>query len=51
MLDAGKKATDAVENGLKDQGTAFREASGSDLFKEFDQLARELKLTDCATPA
>ena len=50
MLDAGKRATDAVEKGLKDQGTAFREASGSDLFKEFDQLARDLKLTDCATP-
>ena len=51
MLEAGKKATDTVEKGLKDQGTAFRQASGSDLFKEFDKLARELKLTDCATPS
>lgn len=49
MLEAGKTATDAVEKGLEDQGTAFREASGSnDLFKEFDKQARDLKLTDCA---
>jgi hypothetical protein len=48
MLDAGKKATDTVEEGLEEQGTAFRQAQGPDLFKEFDEKAKELKLTDCA---
>ena len=51
MLTAGKRATDAVEDGLEKQGTAFRQGqAGSDLFKEFDDLARELNLNDCATP-
>ena len=51
MLAAGDKATDTVEEGLKKQGTAFRQGeAGSELFKEFDELARELNLKDCATP-
>ena len=51
MLAAGDKATDTVEEGLKKQGTAFRQGeAGSELFKEFDDLARELNLKDCATP-
>jgi hypothetical protein len=48
MLAAGKKATDTVEDGLEEQGTAFRQAQGPDLFKEFDDMAKDLKLTDCA---
>jgi hypothetical protein len=53
MLAAGKKALDAAEDGFK-QGTSttLRENAGSDLYKEmneeFNKLARELKLTDCA---
>jgi hypothetical protein len=48
MLDAGKKATDTVENGLKKQGAAYLQAKGPDPFKDFNTLAKELKLTDCA---
>jgi len=51
MLAAGKRATDTVEKGLKEQGTAFRQAQGDDLFKEFDDKAKKLKLTDCAGPS
>ena len=51
MLSAGKRATDAVEDGLEKQGTAFRQGqAGTELFKVFDDLARELNLNDCATP-
>jgi hypothetical protein len=49
MLESGKKATDTVEDGLKKQGAAFLAAKGPDPFKEFDETARELKLTDCAS--
>lgn len=49
MLDAGDKATDTVEDGLKKQGAAFLAAKGPDPFKEFDETARDLKLTDCAS--
>jgi hypothetical protein len=48
MLSAGKKATDTVESGLKKQGAAYLQAKGADPFKDFDSLARDLKLTDCA---
>lgn len=51
MLAAGDRATDTVEEGLEKQGTAFRQAEGPDLFQEFDDLAKELELTDCATPS
>ncbi|MNC97398.1 hypothetical protein D3C83_150450 [compost metagenome] len=49
MLESGDKATDTVEDGLKKQGAAFLAAKGPDPFKEFDETARELKLTDCAS--
>lgn len=49
MLESGDKATDTVENGLKEQGAAFLSAKGPDPFKAFDDAARDLKLTDCAS--
>jgi ribosomal protein S16 len=48
MLSAGKKATDTVETGLKKQGAAYLSAKGPDPFKDFNDLAKQLKLTDCA---
>jgi hypothetical protein len=48
MLSVGKQATDTVEDELKRQGTATG-PSKSELFKEFDQLARDLGLADCTT--
>jgi hypothetical protein len=48
MLDAGTKATDSVESGLKKQGAAYLSAKGPDPFKNFNDLAKDLKLTDCA---
>jgi hypothetical protein len=47
MLSVGKQATDTVEDDLKRQGTAIGQASKSELFKEFDQLALDLGLPDC----
>lgn len=49
MLESGDKATDTIEDGLKKQGAAFLSAKGDDPFKEFDETARDLKLTDCAS--
>jgi hypothetical protein len=51
MLAVGKKATDSVEAGLKNQGVAYLGASGPNPFKEFDATARKLKLTDCTSTA
>jgi len=48
MLAEGKKATDAVEQGLKKQGAAYLSAKGADPFKDFNSMAKDLKLTDCA---
>jgi hypothetical protein len=48
MLDAGKKAADMLEEGLKKEGLNFQGGGTPDLLKEFDRLARELKLDDCA---
>ena len=48
MLAAGNKATDTVESGLKNQGAAYLSAKGPDPFKDFNSMARDLKLTDCA---
>ena len=48
MLAAGKKATDTVEGGLKKQGAAFLTSKAPDPFKDFNAMARDLKLTDCA---
>jgi hypothetical protein len=48
MLAAGKQATDTVENGLKKQGAAYLSAKGPDPFKSFNDMAKDLKLTDCA---
>lgn len=49
MLDAGKKAADMLEEGLKKQGLNFQGGGTPDLLKQFDKLARELKLDDCAS--
>jgi len=49
MLDVGEKAADIVEDGLKKQGLAFQGGGSPELLKEFDRLARELKLDDCAS--
>lgn len=49
MLESGKKATDSVEEGLKKQGSAYLSAKGPDPFDEFDNTARDLKMTDCAS--
>ena len=49
MLDAGKKAADTLEEGLKKQGLNFQGAGTPELLKQFDSLARELKLNDCAS--
>jgi hypothetical protein len=51
MLAAGKKATDSVETGLKKQGAAYLSAKGPDPFKDFNDLAKSLKLSDCAGPS
>jgi hypothetical protein len=49
MLAAGKRATDAVAKGLKDQGPTYLATKGTDPFKEFDETAAELRLTSCVT--
>ena len=49
MLDVGKKAADMLEDGLKKEGLSFQGAGTPELLKEFDRLARELKLNDCAS--
>ena len=49
MLDVGEKAADILEDGLKKQGLAFNGGGTPELLKEFDKLARELKLDDCAS--
>jgi hypothetical protein len=49
MLDVGTKAADILEEGLKKQGLAFPGGGTPELLKEFDTLARELKLNDCAS--
>jgi hypothetical protein len=49
MLDAGKKAADILEEGLKKEGLNFQGGGTPELLKEFDKLARELKLNDCAS--
>jgi hypothetical protein len=49
MLDAGNKAADMLEKGLKKEGLNFQGAGTPELLKEFDKLARELKLDDCAS--
>jgi hypothetical protein len=50
MLDVAEKAADIVEDGLKKQGLAFQGGGSPELLKEFDKLARELNLNDCASP-
>jgi hypothetical protein len=49
MLDVGEKAADILEDGLKKQGLNFPGGGTPELLKEFDNLARELKLNDCAS--
>jgi hypothetical protein len=47
MLSAGRRATTALEQGLRDQRTAYLFAQGTNTFKEFDEAVRKLKLTEC----
>ena len=49
MLDAGEKAADMLEEGLKKQGLNFQGGGTPELLKQFDSIARDLKLTDCAS--
>ena len=49
MLDVGKKAADELEAGLKKEGLNFQGGGTPELLKEFDRLAKELKLDDCAS--
>jgi hypothetical protein len=49
MLDVGVKAADELEEGLKKQGLNFQGGGTPELLKEFDRLARELNLNDCAS--
>jgi hypothetical protein len=49
MLDAGQKAAEMLEEGLKKDGLNFQGGGTPDLLKEFDKYARELKLDDCAS--
>jgi hypothetical protein len=49
MLDVGKKAADQLEEGLKKDGLNFQGGGTPELLKQFDNLARDLKLTDCAS--
>jgi hypothetical protein len=49
MLDAGTKAADMLEEGLKKEGLNYQGGGTPELLKEFDKLARELKLDDCAS--
>jgi hypothetical protein len=49
MLDVGTKAADILEDGLKKEGLTFQGGGTPELLKEFDKLARELKLGDCAS--
>ena len=49
MLDAGKKAADMLEEGLKKEGLNYQGGGTPELLKQFDDLARELKLNDCAS--
>jgi hypothetical protein len=48
MLDVGKKAADMLDEGLQKEGLNFQGGGTPELLKEFDKLARELKLNDCA---
>jgi hypothetical protein len=49
MLETGEKAADELEEGLKKEGLNFKGGTTPELLKEFDRLARELNLTDCAS--
>jgi hypothetical protein len=49
MLDAGKKAADMLEEGLKKEGLNFQGGGTPELLKQFDSIARDLKLNDCAS--
>jgi hypothetical protein len=49
MLDVGEKAADQLEEGLKKEGLNFQGGGTPELLKEFDRLARELNLNDCAS--
>ena len=48
MVAAGRKATKTVGDGLKKSGAAYLQAKAPDPFKDFNDLAKDLKLNDCA---
>ncbi len=49
MLDAGRDAIDEVSDGLKKDPEGYLTAKGPDPFADFDESARELGLTRCAS--
>ncbi len=49
MLAAGREAIDEVADGLADDPDAYLTAKGPDPFADFDEMARELGLTRCAS--
>ena len=49
MLAAGREAIDEVADGLEEDPEAYLTAKGPDPFTDFDEAARELGLTRCAS--
>jgi hypothetical protein len=47
MLSAGRRATAALEQGLRDQRSSYLSAQGTSTFKEYDEAVGKLKLTEC----
>ena len=48
MIAAGREATEHVEEGLEEDPEQFLNETGPDPFDDFDELARDLGLDDCA---
>jgi len=51
MLASGRKATALVEKRLKEEGAGFLTSTGPDPFDDFNELAADLGLDDCAGKA
>jgi hypothetical protein len=49
MLAAGREAIDEVADGLEEDPEAYLTAQGPDPFTDFDEAARELGLSRCAS--
>ena len=47
MLSAGRRATTALERGLRDQGTSYLLTQGTSTYKEFDGAVGKLQMTAC----